>query len=160
MSSILSHFTGRKGPIKMPVWKHSAKYYIKMKDTIILKKEGEFSSFRKGRINNNHIWEAMGTVAIFSKPKPGYIFWLMIWHMVWPHDRIFEIKMSWKTQDMWLPWQWGAIGRLWAMKRQGRIGKHGKLFCQWGTGQLEINRFGRLKRQEERNFTNLSVRSK
>ena len=45
--------------------------------TIILKK-GEFSSFRKGRINNNHIWEAMGTVAIFSKPKPGYIFWLMI----------------------------------------------------------------------------------
>lgn len=100
----------------------------------------------------------MGIVTIFSKPKSGHIFWHMIWHMVWPHDRIFEIKMSWKIQDMWLPWQWGAIGRLWAMKRQGRIGKHGKLFCQWCAGQFGINQRGRPKRQEEINFTNPSVK--
>lgn len=44
------------------------------------------------------------------------------------------------------------------MKRQGRIGKHRKLFCQRCAGQFAVNRCGRQKRQEEGNFTNLSVR--
>lgn len=51
---------------------------------------------------------------------------------------------------MWLPWQQGALGRLWAMKGQGQIGKHGKPSCQEVRGSLDS--MGKAKKPRMRFF--------
>lgn len=89
MYPILSYFTDRKGSIEMIVWKHCAKYYAKIKGTIIWKEKCYFLVCQKRKDRHSHVWEAMGIVGIFKTQIRTYLLaydlthGLTTWQNIW-----------------------------------------------------------------------------